>query len=108
MTDDEPYEQTSTILSPQCYRDNESVTQTERAKTKQAVANISGAIYQGLGPDGLVIAISSKFSNSTKAVRRTLEDNGIVLENERLDSDLPWVGIPKHHTLYYIKETPFN
>lgn len=94
-------QQTSMILSPEETRNQPNVDATTRGKVKTQLNRIEDAKYQGLGPNGLVVAIAAE--DETK-VRRNLIDAGIIVKKDRLDCEHPWVGIPEKHTLYEIKE----
>lgn len=97
----QPDQQTSMILSPEETRNTPNIDATTRGKVKTQVNKIEKAKYQGLGPNGLVVAIAAE--NETE-IRRNLIDAGIIVKQDRLDCDHPWVGIPEKHTLYEVKE----
>jgi len=89
------------ILSPESTRSEPDVDATTRGKVKTSVEQIDNATYQGLGPNGLVVALAAE--NETE-VRRQLIDAGIVVKETRLSCETPWVGIPEEHTLYEVDE----
>lgn len=101
MTGDNQTEQTSMIQAPASQRETPDVDAVKRGKTRNAIKDIPNAEYQGLGPNGLVVAIAA---DDETEVRRELEDNGIHIADECVDCENIWVGIPNNHTLYDITE----